>query len=52
MTVMKEHLVVILFVVAIIGIAFDMLVALFLLFRDQQQSTKKPAKRFLLLNWK
>jgi flagellar basal body-associated protein FliL len=52
MTVTKEHLVVILFFVAIVGVALGMLVALFLLFRNQQQGAKKPAKRFLLSNWK
>jgi hypothetical protein len=48
----QEHLAVILFVVAIVGIAFGVLLALFLLFRDQQQGTTMPAKRFLLPNWK
>ena len=31
---------------------FDVLVALFPQFRDQQRGTTKPAKRFLLSNWK
>jgi ABC-type polysaccharide/polyol phosphate export permease len=42
----------ILFVVAMVGIALGMLLALFLLFRDEQQGMKKPAKSFLLSNWK
>jgi hypothetical protein len=42
MAITPEHLAIILFTVAIVGIAC-MLVALFLLFRNQQQGTKKPA---------
>jgi hypothetical protein len=52
MAITQEHLAVIPFVVAIVGLAFGMLVTLFLLFRNQQQGTKKPTKRFLLSNWK
>ena len=48
----QEHLAAILFVVAMVGIALAMLLALFLLFRDEQQGMKKPAKSFLLSNWK
>jgi hypothetical protein len=33
---------------AMVGIALGMLLALFLLFRDEQQGMKKPAKSFLL----
>ena len=47
-----ERLAAILFVVAMMGIAFGMLLAVFLLFRDKQQGMKKPAKSFLLSNWK
>jgi hypothetical protein len=52
-TVAQEHLAVILFIVAIVEVVFGVLVALLLLFRDQQQGTrKKTAKRFLLSNGK
>jgi hypothetical protein len=36
----REHLAVILFVVAIVGIAFGVLVALFLLFRNERQGRR------------
>ena len=52
MAIAQEHLVVVLFVVAIVGIACCLLVGPFLLFRNQQQGTKKAVKRFLLSNWK
>jgi hypothetical protein len=52
MAITQEHLAAILFVVAMVGIALGMLLALFLLFRDEQQGIKKPAKNFLLSNWK
>ena len=48
MAITQEHLAAILFVVAMVGIALGMLLALFLLFRDEQQGMKKPAKSFLL----
>ena len=51
-TIGQEHLAVILFVMAILGVAFGMLVALFLLFRNQHRDTSKGPKRFLLSNWK
>ena len=40
------------FIVAIVGLAVGILIAPFLLFRNQQQGAKKPAKRFLLSSWK
>jgi hypothetical protein len=52
MAITQEHLAAILFVVAMVGIALAMPLALFLLFRDEQQGMKKPAKGFLLSNWK
>ena len=52
MPIAQEYLAVILFVVAIVGIALVMLLALFLLFRDEPQGMKKTFKRFLLSNWK
>jgi hypothetical protein len=52
MAITQEHLAAILFVVAMVGIALGMLLALFLLFRDEQLGMKKPAKSFLLSNWK
>jgi hypothetical protein len=52
MAIAQEHLVAILFVVAMVGIALGMVLALFLLFRDEQQGTKKPPRSFLLSNWK
>ena len=52
MAMTQQHFAVILFVVAIVAIAFGVLGALFLVFRDQQQGTKKPAKCFLLSNRK
>ena len=52
MAITHEHLAVILFIFAIVAVAFGMLLALFLLFRDQQLGTNKPAKRFLVSNWK
>ena len=52
MVITQEHLAAILFVVAMVGIALGTLLALFLLFRDEQQGMKKPAKSFLLSNWK
>jgi len=52
MAITQEHLAAILFVVAMVGIALGMLLALFLLFRDEQQGMKKPTKRFLLSTWK
>jgi hypothetical protein len=48
----QEHLAAILFVVAMVGIALGMLLALVLLFRDEQQGMKETAKSFLLSNWK
>ena len=52
MAITQEHLAAILFVVAMVGIALGMLLALFLLFRDEQQGMKKSAKSFLLSNRK
>ena len=52
MAVVQEQLAAILFVVAMVGIALGMLLALFLMFRHEQQGMKKPAKSFLLSNWK
>ena len=49
MVITQEHLAAILFVVAMVGIALGMLLALFLLFRDEQQGMKKPTKSFLAL---
>ena len=48
MVITQEHLAAILFVVAMVGIALGMLLALFLLFRDEQQGMKKPAKSLAL----
>jgi hypothetical protein len=42
----------ILFVAVIVGTAADVLLALFLLFRDESQGATKTSKRFLLSNWK
>ncbi len=52
MPIAQEYVTVILFVVAIVGIAFGPLVTLFLLFRDQPRGATKTFKRFLLSNWK
>ena len=52
MSITREHLAVILFVVAIVGIAFGVLIALFLLFCDEQRGVRKPAKQFVFSNWK
>jgi hypothetical protein len=53
MPITHEHLALVLFIVAIVGIAFGMLVALLLLFRDEQRGVKpsthvgKPLWRFI-----
>jgi hypothetical protein len=52
MSIGQEDLAGILFVVAIVGIAFGALLNLFLLFRDQHRGMTKTPKRFLLSNWK
>ena len=52
MAIGQEHFAVILFVIAIVGIAFAVLVVLFLMLRSQHRDTNKPPKCFLLSNWK
>jgi ABC-type Fe3+-siderophore transport system permease subunit len=52
MAIGQEHFAVILFVIAIVGIAFAVLVVLFLMFRNQHRDTTKTPRRFLLSNWK
>jgi hypothetical protein len=52
MTVVQEHLPVLLFLIAIMAIALGVLIALFVLFRDQHRARMKSSKRFLLSNWK
>jgi hypothetical protein len=49
MAMTQELLAVVLFVVAIVGIACGVLLALFLLFRDEQQGMKKASQKFLAL---
>ena len=52
MTTGQKQLAVILFLLGIVGIAFGLLVALFLMFRDQNRDTTKGPKRFFPSNWK
>ena len=52
MTTGQKQLAVILFLFGIVGIAFGLLVALFLMFRDQNRDTTKGPKRFFPSNWK
>jgi hypothetical protein len=49
MVITQEHLAAILFVVAMVGIALGMLLALFLLFRDEQQCKEEAGQKFLAL---
>jgi heme/copper-type cytochrome/quinol oxidase subunit 2 len=52
MTIGQEHFAAILFVIAIVGITFVVLVILFLMFRNQHRDTTTTPPRFLLSNWK
>jgi hypothetical protein len=52
MAIGQEYFAVILFFIAIVGIAFAVLVVLFLMFRNQHRDTTKTPRRFLHSNWK